>query len=264
MTMRAVKQPSAAQLFTYDFSSDLGSGVGAPTIANVVGAPTSEARGTGANLTIVGSPDVGPSTVAVRWEGGEDGESYLTTVKVLDTAGNEHEREGQIDVVEVGFPLPEDLSSRYLTAEEYVERYGLAETVRLTDEKRLNVVDGPKLESAIKDATDIADSYIGTRYTTPLLGVPRIIKTIVATLAREILHKSKPTPEVLAAADRARTMLRDIAAGRMTLPVESGDAVPVIGGNLYALSSGDSSTTFRDAVSGFSLDSAWPIPNWRR
>jgi phage gp36-like protein len=204
--VRAIKQVGEEVTFTYDFSPDLG----ASTIATVIGVPSSVARDGGANLVQEGLATITPdgTGVLVKWTGGVAGESYATTVKVTDTAGDEHERDGQIDVVETAFVLPENISSRYLTAEEYVERYGYAETVRLTDEDKTNTVDGAKLEAAIKDATDLADSYIGTRYTTPLVATPRVVKSIVAALARELLHKSRPTPEVTAAPARNCATLR--------------------------------------------------------
>lgn len=260
--MRAIKQPSEALAFLYDFTDDVGEATltGMPT----GGTPVSVPRGAGANMTEVGVATVNLTTVVVRWTGGVDGESYLTTVKMADSAGNVHERDGEIFVTEKGFTVPVGIESRYLTADEYVERYGYAETVRLTDEDKAGVVDKGKLEVALKDASDLADAYIGTRYTTPLLGVPRVVKSIVGALVREALHKSRPTPEVSAAAERARQQLRDIASGKMTLPVDQGDEEPVQGGNRFAETSADASTTFRDAVAGFGLDASPSVGNWRR
>lgn len=258
---RAIKQVSEKLTFVYDFSDDLGDGIlaGSP----IGGTPISVPRGAGANMVVEGAPTVGDKEVLVKWTGGVEGESYATTVKMVDSAGNELERDGEIFVVEKSFTVPEDVASRYLTADEYVERYGYAETIRITDEDRTGTVDKAKIETALKDVTDEADGYIGTRYTTPLLSTPRVVKSIVAALVRERLHKSKPTPEVVAAAERARIQLRDIAAGRMTLPVDSGDDVPVIGGNRYAQTSDDESATFRDAVAGFGLDPGASFGAWR-
>lgn len=258
--MRAIKQPTEKVTFVYDFSADLG----VSTIQSISGVPVAVARDGGANITIDGVAAFDTSTVTVRWQGGVAGESYATTVRVVDTSGNIFERDGQIDVIETTFVLPTGIASRYLTAEEYVERFGTAETVRLTDENRTNTVDAAKLEAAIGDATDMADGYIGTLYTTPLLGVPRVVKSIVAALARELLHKTKPTPEVKERADQSRQQLRDIASGRMTLPVEQGEAEPVIGGNRLAVTSGDADSTFSDAMSGYGLSDPTYIPNWRR
>lgn len=259
--MRAIKQPGEKLTFPYDFAVSLGEGL---TVANVIGTPSSTPRGTGANLSIVGVPTIDGTTVLVKWQGGVDGESYDTTVKVTDSAGDEHEIDGEIFVTESGFTLPKNLLSRYLTAEEYVNRYGYAETVRLTDEDKTGKVDGPKIEAALKDAADLADAYIGRRYDTPLVSTPRVVSTIVGALAREILHRARPLPEVVAAADRARQQLKDISSGAMILPVEAGDTEPTIGGNLNALTSADSSTSFKDAVSDFNVCPGAGVANWRR
>jgi len=220
--MRAYKQPAATQFFVYDFSDDLGD---ATIIALVPGTPESTPRGDGENLTIAGQA-ITESTVLVKWAGGVDGETYLTTVRVTDTAGEVHEREGEIVVRETSFTVPLGIATRYLTVEDYVDRFGAQETVRLTDEARSGTIDGPKLEQAIRDAADLADSYLGTRYPIPLENAPRIIGSIVAALTREALHKTRPTPEVKDAADRARAQLRDLSAGRMTIPVEVGETAP--------------------------------------
>jgi phage gp36-like protein len=260
--MKAFKQPSEKQTFTYDFTDDIAAG---GTIQSVVApTPISVPRNGGANLTQDGATSTLPTAVVVKWAGGVAGETYLTTVRVMDSNGEEHERDGEIEVVEQGFLLPTGIAGRYVTAEEYVVRFGQQETVRITDETRSGVVDKGKLETALLGASDLADSYIGRRYTTPLIDTPRVIKTLVGDLAREDLHKMNPPPMVKDAADRARQQLRDIAAGLMTLPVDQGDVEPVIGGNRLAISTGDASTTFRDGVAGFSLDAGYPVANWRR
>lgn len=260
--MIAYKTPAERQAFVYDFDADLG----LANIASIeVGTPVAVARDGGALITVFGAPVVAARVIEVKWQGGVAGESYLTTVRVIDTAGQIHERTGEIRVAASGFAVPEALASRYLTGEEYVARYGSNETIRLTDEAGLRVVDGAKLEEAIKDQTDIADAYIGNRYAVPLGTPPRVIKSIVAALTREALHKTKPTPEVTAAADRARVQLRDISAGRMGLPIEDGGTAPVIGGNRTSITSGDGTgSSFRDQLDGYSINPGGSVAAWRR
>lgn len=261
--MTAYKQPGEALTFAYEFDNALPVGV---TIAGIVaGFPASAARAAGANLVeALAGRVVGARSVSIRWTGGVIGESYLTTVRITDSSGDSHERDGEIRVVDQGFTVPTGLSSRYLTGEEYVLRYGEQETVRLTDETRAGVVDGGRLETALRDASDFADGYIGTSYTLPLASVPRVVKSIVAALARELLHKTRPTPEVKDAADRARLQLKDIAAGRMTLPVDVGATAPVSSGSRLARTSGDSSTAFKDALAGYSIGAGYAVPRWRQ
>lgn len=259
--MTSFKQPSEIKTFSYDFEEDLGEA----SIASIVApTPVAIARDGGALITVDGAPAIGAKEVQVAWAGGVTGETYLTTVRVLDTNGDTHERDGEIIVLETTFSVPAGIPGRYLSADEYVLRYGAQETIRLTDETRTNTVDSAKLEQALKDASDFADAYIGTAYDVPLLVAPRIVKAIVGALARELLHKTRPTPEVTAAADRARTQLKDIAAGRMTLPVDSGDPAPTTSGQRDSASTGDRDDTFKEGVAGYTIGGYGGVAgNWR-
>jgi phage gp36-like protein len=163
--------------------------------------------------------------VQLEWSGGVGDVSYLTTVKVTDSAGEVHEQDGEILVADVQFTVPVGLTSTYLSADEYVARFGTEETVRLTDQDRKNVVDRARLEAALKDATDTVESYLGVRYALPLSPVPQVVKGLVAALAREKLFSQRPTPQVTAEADRARSQLRDLSAGRMVLADVTGETL---------------------------------------
>lgn len=118
----------------------------------------------------------------------------------------------------------------YLTQEEYLERYGLAETIRITDEANAGVVDAEKLATAISDATEWTENYLRVRYDLPLASVPSSIKGLIAALAREALHRTRPLQAVTEAADRARQLLRDISIGRVVLALEDGEEVASGGG----------------------------------
>lgn len=139
----------------------------------------------------------------------------------------------------------------YLTEAEFIERFGNAEAVRLTDEAHTGTVDAAKLDAALADASETADTYLAVRYGVPLATAPAAVKQIVADLTRERLYKDRPTPQVTANADRARSMLRDFAAGRATLLL--GDVVadeiatqaPVVG------SAGYGPTFTREAMDRF-------------
>lgn len=211
------KQPGESKLFTYEFI-DLLLG---RTIAQVL-TVTSIPRDGASNLTQEGPALVAGTVVQVEWSGGDNEMSYLTTVKIRDSQGQDHEVDGEILVKEVQFTVEPSIASTYLTGDEYVARFGEEETVRLTDQDRKQIVDKKRLEAALTDATDTAESYLGVRYPLPLTPVPPIVKGIVAALAREKLHSQRPTPQVTAEGDRARTMLRDLSAGRMTLPDATG------------------------------------------
>lgn len=127
----------------------------------------------------------------------------------------------------------------YLTNQEYIDRVGEAETIRVTDESRQGVIDTTKLSDAIKDASEFADSYIQTRYTLPLSTAPEILKSIITALAREYLHRQRPTQAVTDQANLARSQLKDIAAGRAALPVPVGSEPPQENASGLAVSSHD-------------------------
>ena len=115
----------------------------------------------------------------------------------------------------------------YLTQTEYISRYGNAETIRITDETRSGEVDSAKLATAIADASDIIDAYLGSRYLLPLTSVPTLVKHANAALAREILHTSRPLDTVTAEAERVRRQLELIAKGTLTLPLPLNATAPI-------------------------------------
>lgn len=208
--MREIKQPGEGQVFAYDFTTKLAG----QTIASITSV-VSDPRGSGANMTQT-APAISGNEVKVLWVGGADGETYATTVKILDSAGQTHEIDGEIKVVNLGFTLPEGITSTYITAEEYVARYGLDETVRLTDAYGSETV-GEALGNALSDAAARIEGYIAARYGLPLVAIPPVLKVIAADLARERLFTNHPTDEVTRRADQARKDLQDIAKGVLEL-----------------------------------------------
>ncbi len=153
----------------------------------------------------------------------------------------------------------------YINAAEYIARYGHAETVRLTDEARSGDYDSAKLGSAIDDATDIVDAYIGKRYVVPLTTPPAIVKHATAALAREILHTSRPTEAVTGEADRARKQLEGISKGLLSLPVpESATQAPSVGSSSSASSGDGSAPVFTDdKLAGYTDFNQYSGGNWR-
>lgn len=244
---RVWKQPAEERAFSYDFSASLG----VQTIASIISADSLERSGTG---TLDKLSEGNTSTlVQIIWGGGADGKTYRTTVKVRDTANQEHELDGEIFVSDVRFTLPTGIAATYLTGEEYVERFGFEETVRLTDEERKGTIDGPALMAALSDASQFADSYVAVRYPLPLAEpIPEVLKQVVADLARERLHKTKPTPMVSDNANRARSTLRDISQGRATLVLEAGEVVDASPSASPQWAANDPATIFNpDKLAGF-------------
>jgi phage gp36-like protein len=146
------------------------------------------------------------------------------------------------------------MATRYLTVAEMIERIGEQEAVRLTSEHVPPAVparNDAKIEAAIGDSEDEADGYISRRYALPLPATPKVLKTWVAALAREKLHKTRPTPAVEDAANRARAQLKEVSTGVfILLPAEA--VQPKTIGDRLSISSGDGPRdTFADSLSDF-------------
>ncbi len=197
MTQPTWKQPAEKRLYSYDFTEHL---VGGRTISVILSA-TSVARSGVTTLTKVSEVIASP-VAQITWSGGTDGITYLTTVRIRDNTNQEHELDGEIVVADLGFSLPAGITSTYLTADEYVARFGIQETVALTDELGGGTV-GQALGKALSDAAARIEAYLAGRHTLPLAATPEVLKVIAADLARERLFTNHPTEEVTRRADQA-------------------------------------------------------------
>lgn len=162
----------------------------------------------------------------------------------------------------------------YLTAPEYLARFGERETTLLTnDADPLNGVpatyDADKLETALTDATEEVESYIASRYTVPLASPPTIVKGWVAALARIKLYEGtgRVSDAAKDAADRATRQLEQLVAGRINLPVDEGATPPeAIGGGTPIVSGDRDTPTFGNALDSFTapFTGGFCVPEWRR
>jgi phage gp36-like protein len=125
----------------------------------------------------------------------------------------------------------------YLTVDQYIARFGQQETTILTNEVPSgapggDTYDSSKVESAIDDAAEVVEGYLGARYAVPVADPPRIVQGWTAALAREKLFEQvgRVNDAATQAADRARAQLKDVQAGKMTLPIAEGsDPIPSSG-----------------------------------
>jgi len=163
----------------------------------------------------------------------------------------------------------------YLTAQEYVDRYGERETLLLTSEATqgsvANTYDTAKVEEALEDATEEVEGYIARRYTTPLVDVPKVVRGWVAAIARFKLYQvsTRVNENVKDAADRAYAQLRDLVAGKMNLPITEGEALPgeVSAGDPLTSRDRDPSSFGCGALDSFTAPFTRPgcgLPNWMR
>ena len=163
----------------------------------------------------------------------------------------------------------------YLNVQQYVDRFGEAETRRLTSETAQGQpsasYDTAKVEEALDDATDEIEGYVARRYTVPLDPPPKLVMGWTAAIARFKLYgiSTRVNENVKEAADRAYAQLRDLVAGKMNLPITEGE--PPVG----EVSAGDPvSSRDRDApmfgcgaLDSFTAPFTRPgcgLPNWMR
>lgn len=144
------------------------------------------------------------------------------------------------------------MPTRYLPVPELVDRIGEQEAIRLTSETQPPARDDAKIERAIEDSEEEADGYVSRRYAMPLDSIPKVLKTWVAALAREKLHKTRPTPEVKDAADRARAQLREVSTGIFKLFPDAVEEA-AIAGDRDPMGSDERPSSFRDSLAGFTL-----------
>jgi phage gp36-like protein len=128
----------------------------------------------------------------------------------------------------------------YLTRDEFINAFGETEISRLEFNITKSSDDTEKhkaSETALRNASNKADSYLVVSYDLPLPSVPDVLKTSVGDVARYLLYKDKPTEEVESRYKDALTYLKDLGAGRARLvfPVQpAGDeGQPQVGSGVF-------------------------------
>lgn len=154
--------------------------------------------------------------ITLQLTGGTDGEIYLVTVRAKDTSDAILESEMEIAVIDETWALP-DGGAPYLSIIGFVNRFGLDEVVRMTDEDGSGRIGRQMLISALTDAQADADAELSKRYPVPLSTVPRVVETAIADIARSRLYP-KGVPEAVAAnAKTAAKKLERMGTGDLLL-----------------------------------------------
>lgn len=206
------------------------------------------ARGAVTGPMLEASASVAAGLVEVAISGGGDGDQYLVTVRAEGDGGQIGEAELEIVVVDATWTMP-DGGSPYLTIAEFVKRFGLAETIAMTDGRGDGRIDRDYLVSALVDAQAIVEAHIADRYALPLSTVPQLIKTWIGDLARPRLYPNGAPEGVEKAGAQAVRMLEHIRDGKMTLPGGSSlDAAPSSDNPIVSYSGG---RTYPDNLRGF-------------
>lgn len=115
----------------------------------------------------------------------------------------------------------------YCTLAELVEIYGEADIRNLSDRanKPAQAIDEQVVGRAMADAAAEIDLHLEARYRLPLASVPRVLTRIACQLSYAGLHTRVDAehPAHLAA-ERARKLLAGIAAGKLSLGLDSAGA----------------------------------------
>lgn len=205
-----VKQPAEVVRLPMEFG-------GAATIEALVGI-TVEARG-----LVPGAPELVAegalfaSALTLEIGGGGAGERYLVTVTVDDAGGARVQEEVEVAVLDLAWAMP-DGGAPMLSIAEFVQRFGLDETVRMTDERGDGRIGKDLLVGALTAAQAIVQAALGSRYTLPLVDVPEIVKVWIGDIARARLYPNGAPDGIDAPAKVAMRSLERIEDGKANLP----------------------------------------------
>jgi phage gp36-like protein len=214
--MQIIKQPSENRL--YDLPMGLGDGRSIVSI-NAVTATVKGLVAEVAPLSAVVSAFAG-GVVQIRISGGTDGEVYRITASVVDDAGDLVEADAELHVLDLGFTAPADgAGATYIEPSAYLARFGLSETLALSDEAGVGKIGREIFFAALADAAAEIDSYLGNRFAVPLAApIPGLVQRLAGDIARARLHSAGAVPDAVASAlNDARRTLRDLADGRANL-----------------------------------------------
>jgi phage gp36-like protein len=205
-----VKQPADIVRLPMEFG-------GVSTISALIGIDV-EARG-----LVPGAPDLVAAgnllaaALTLEISGGGAGERYLITATVDDAGGARSQEEVEVAVLDLAWVMP-DGGAPMLSIAEFVQRFGLDETVRMTDERGDGRIGKDLLVGALTAAQAIVQAALGSRYTLPLVDVPEIVKVWIGDIARARLYPNGAPDGIDAPAKEARRSLERIEDGKSSLP----------------------------------------------
>lgn len=121
----------------------------------------------------------------------------------------------------------------YCTQADIEKQLPPAQVIQLADDDGDGVADSGVVSDCITRADDEINAYAATRYTVPFTTVPALIRTISVDLAIWNLHKRRGLTErdaIKQGYERAIQMLKDLAAGRLSIGETPGPSETEVGG----------------------------------
>jgi phage gp36-like protein len=184
------------------------------------------------SLALVVIPTLFNGGVTLAISGGTEGEQYLVRANATDAGGTPATEEVEIVITDPVWTMA-DGSPGYFGIDRMIDRFGLAEVVRMTDANGSGRIDRAYLVSALRDAQAIVEAHLGGRYALPLDPVPAIVLTWLADLACARLYPGGAPEGAADAAKAATRMLERVQSGVMPLagvavPVQAGGDTPVL------------------------------------
>ncbi|MCE7915417.1 MAG: DUF1320 domain-containing protein [Nitrosomonas sp. PRO4] len=112
----------------------------------------------------------------------------------------------------------------YATQQNLIDRFGEDELIQLTDRQSLGVIDATVVSRALADADARINGYLAVRYSLPLAApLPTELERLACDIARYALYEDRVTEIVKERYQDAIALLRDVAAGKAELGLDSTD-----------------------------------------
>lgn len=139
----------------------------------------------------------------------------------------------------------------YAALSDLIARAGVAEIYQIADRDRDQVPDQDVVDAALEGADNLVNGYIGVKYGLPLAAVPDLVRTWAISIARYILHRNGAPENVAQDYKDAIAALKDVAAGRIALPVASGGAALPAAAGGQVMSEGPAEVFTADRLRGW-------------
>lgn len=114
----------------------------------------------------------------------------------------------------------------YASLEDLIERAGVEEITETADRDGDGAIDPVWVDAALTHADNIINGYVRARYPVAFDAVPDLLRTWAVSIARYKLHRYSPPDYVEADYKDAINALKDVAAGKITLPMPDGETPP--------------------------------------
>lgn len=110
----------------------------------------------------------------------------------------------------------------YASLADLIARASEREISDIADRDRDGTPDPDVIAEALTHADNIVNGYVAAAYTLPFAVVPDLVRTWAISIARHKLHFQGPPDYVVADYKDAIAALKDVQAGKLKLPIDTG------------------------------------------